>query len=81
LEKEKPMDNKVKIELTPYAALTLLRFLNEFDLEQQDSPNVISLIDSYREFKKEIEAKITHEQIKDAVLTREINKLLDHEPT
>lgn len=73
--------DKIKIELTPYAALTLLRFLCEFDLENQDSPNVISLVESYKEYKQQIEKQITHEQITDAVLTREINKLLDHEPT
>lgn len=71
---------KIKIELTPYAAMTILKLLSEFEPDMEREKLLQGLKDSYEEYKNEVVNKITDDQLLDAGLQVEINQSLGTDP-
>lgn len=71
---------KIKIELTPYAAMTILKLLSEFEPDMEREKLLQGLKDSYEEYKNEVVNKITDDQLLDAGLQVEINQILGTDP-
>lgn len=71
---------KIKIELTPYAAMTILKLLSEFEPDMEREKLLQGLKDSYEEYKNEVVNKITDDQLLDAGLQVQINQSLGTDP-
>ncbi len=75
------MANKVKLELRPYTALGILKFLREFvNDENRDDHRLVALHENVDEYEKEVHAKVTVEMIEDALLECKINELTGRHP-
>lgn len=73
---------KAKIELTPYDALAIYSFLREYINEStQDDQEFTAINNAVNAYEKEINDKITYEQLTDALAENEVNKLLKKCPS
>jgi hypothetical protein len=70
---------KVIIKLTPYDALQILTFLTEMKADM-DHPYFESLKKSIQNYRNELVAKMSMDQIDDAYADRAVNTLLGKEP-
>jgi hypothetical protein len=71
---------KLKIELTPYAAVCIYKFISEFEPEMEKEPLLVSFKECYEEYSNELFLKITKEQLEDAVMQTSINQVLLRDP-
>ena len=69
----------MNIQLTPFDALNILKFLKEFEGDM-DSSEFESLKSGIKNFSDEIYLKITDEQIDDAYAERSVSTLLGKFP-
>lgn len=75
------MDSKIKIELSPFNALEILSFLKEFINESTDNkPEYEAITKAVDEYKNQIIANASLDQIEDAFAEREVNILLNRLP-
>jgi hypothetical protein len=73
------MDDKVTIKLKPFDALAIYSFLNEFK-PQFGHPKLKALSEAIQEYQKEVEKRLTNDQITDAYMQREIFRAIGTEP-
>ena len=71
------MDDKIKIELRPYEALSIMCFLKEFNYSH---PQLQALSNSVDAFEKEIYLKVSSDHVKIAEAEREVDILLGKNP-
>lgn len=76
------MENKVKIELTTYNSLAILKFCREYinDSTQGDI-KFQSINDAIDEYEKQIYDNISRDQLDDALQENQVNKLIGKWPT
>lgn len=78
---------KIKIELTPYLALQLMRFKPFLLTAIEDPMNKVSgrdkksMYDYFKEYEHQVTSNITPDQIEDAKQERDINKILHDKNT
>lgn len=72
--------SKIKIELTPYTAMCIYKFLSEFESDMDREPQLKAFKKSYKEFETEVITKITDEQLTDAIMQTQINQALGDDP-
>lgn len=72
---------KVKIELTPYQALSILSFLREFINEENEEVHEFKAIhECVTAFENQVYQKVTDEMIEDAIAENEVNILIKKVP-
>ena len=72
---------KIKIELTPYNALSILAFLRQFVNDgNKVEPNFKAIHDAVDQFGAQIVRNITYEQIKDYNAENQVNQLIGKSP-
>ena len=71
-------DDLLPIELKPYTALEILKFLREFDYSTDNE--LASLGEAVKEFEDEICKNIRNDQIEDAVAESKVKELLGLRP-
>lgn len=72
---------KVKIELTPYAAMSLLSFLSEFESDMVGlGEQGKALWDAYKEYESEVVKNITNEQLEEGEAENKVNQLIGKSP-
>lgn len=75
------MSRKVKIELRPYDALTILSFLREYiNDENKNDPQFASIHETVNAYEKEIYEKVDVNMVEDAALESEVNRLTNRQP-
>ncbi len=75
------MKDIVKIELSPYNALTLLSFMREFVNDScVEDYRLTSLMQAVDQYEKSMSKNITMEQIDDAKAENEVNQLIGKSP-
>ncbi|GGG97622.1 hypothetical protein [Pedobacter zeae] len=68
---------KVKIELSPYDALSILSFCREYvNDELADEPIFIALKKSVKAFEEELTKNLTEDQYEDAKAENQVNRLM-----
>lgn len=76
-----PKCEKIKIELSPYGALTILSFLREFIKKDDEVEyHFQSLAECIDEFENEIYSKSSIEQIEDGINEAKVNSLIGKSP-
>jgi hypothetical protein len=70
----------VKIELTPYNALTIVSFMREFVQREEDDPKLQALCGAINQFEDQVIKNITNEQIDDCHAENQVNQLLGKSP-
>ncbi len=71
---------KLKITLTPYAAVCIYKFLSKFEDDFKREPLFASFKECYEEYGHEVLRKITKQQLEDAVIQTKVNQLIDRDP-
>ena len=75
------MTKNIKIELTPYDALAILKFCREFVNDGTKNDYRFKAIqDAIDEYEKEIYKKLSNEQLDDAIFENEVNRLIGKFP-
>jgi hypothetical protein len=76
------MKDIVKIELSPYNALTLLSFMREFVNESNtDDYRLNAIHEAVNQYEKSMTKNITLDQIDDAKVENQVNQLIGKSPT
>lgn len=70
------MSDKITISLTPYDALTILTFLCEFK-EDMQHPKLSALKEAVENYHSECVKFASEENMQEAILQREVNRLID----
>ena len=72
---------KVKLELRPYTALTILSFLREYiNDENINNSRLAAIHESVKEYEDEIYKKISPQELEDAILENRVNDLAGRHP-
>jgi hypothetical protein len=75
------MANKVKIELTPYNALSILSFLREFvNDDNVNEPAFKAIHEAVDEYNVSLIKHITPEQVNDGQQENQVNQLIGKSP-
>jgi NH3-dependent NAD+ synthetase len=75
------MANKVKLELTPYNAMAILKFCREFiNDETKCDYRYKAIQDAVDEYEQQIYDKVSEEQLDDAIAENEVNHLIGKWP-
>lgn len=74
------MSRTVNIELTPYQALSILKFLSEYEEEFKQVPQLASFNDVYKAYREQVCLKITDEDLEDATMETDIQQALGRDP-
>lgn len=76
-----PTMEKVKLELNPYNAITVLSFMREFvNEDNQDEYKFRAIHEAVQEYEEEIARKLTNEHWDEIHATNEINQLIGKSP-
>ena len=72
---------KVKLELRPYTALTILSFCREYINDENINDSRLTAIhESVKEYEDEIYKKISPQELEDAILENKVNDLTGRHP-
>ena len=72
---------KVKIQLTPYNALSIFSFLREFiNNENSDEPEFKAIHEAVNQYENEIVKNITEDHIDDFNAENKVNQLIGKSP-
>ena len=72
---------KVKLELRPYTALTILSFCREYINDENINDSRLTAIhESVKEYEDEIYKKISPQELEDAILENRVNDLTGRHP-
>ena len=72
---------KVKLELRPYTALTILSFCREYiNDENINNSSLAAIHESVKEYEDEVYKKISTEELEDAILENRVNGLTGRHP-
>ena len=75
------MVDKVKIELTPYNALSIWSFLQEYiNDDNSDEPEFKAIHEAIKEYKNSVVANMTEEQFNDGSHENKVNQLIGKSP-
>lgn len=74
------MSNKIKIELTPYQAICIWKFMMDFEHEFKTVPQLASLYEIYNEYGQQVAQQLNDETMHEAILDCEIQQLLGRDP-
>jgi hypothetical protein len=73
--KHKVMTKKIKIELSPYNALEILKFCREFiNDENKGVPGLKGIHEAIGEYERQVYVNISEEQLEDAINTNNLLK-------
>jgi hypothetical protein len=75
------MAKKVKLELTPYNALAIIKFCREFiNEDNKDDYRFKAIHEAVDEYEKEIYKNVSIEQLDDAIAENKVNHLIGKWP-
>lgn len=75
------LEQKVKIELTPYNALAILSFMREYiNDENKHDPELKAIHESVDEFTKQIYTKMTMSQLNAGIFESKVNDMIGKHP-
>jgi len=72
--------SKVKIEMTPYNALTILSFLKEFESDLENHPHCKSLKEAINNYEESLCHNMTSSQVDDAKAENAVNQMIGKSP-
>jgi hypothetical protein len=73
--------SKIKIELTPYEALSILSFLEEFKEDFEQRTECEALRNCITSFRDQVYAKISMSDMDDVIAENEVMKLVGKAPS
>ena len=72
---------KLKIELSPYNAFSILAFCREyFNDSNKDRPEFKAIHEALSEFENELNDKATQDEMNDALAENQVNQLIGKSP-
>lgn len=75
------MINKVPIELTPYNALVIVKFLREWVNDDNNNDPIFRAIhEAVRQFEDQVFNNMNHEQLEDGKAENQVNQLIGKSP-
>jgi len=70
--------NRVKIELSPFDALTIMTLTDLFRKKLEHIPDCSRILDSINNYKDQVIQNITPEEVEDAIMDKEIFMALNN---